>query len=517
MGDKLAMLRNVAIVAFASYVESAIGLLAGIVIARTLGPADYGHYAYGVWLCGLLIMISNSALTTSSIKFLAELRGAQKIDLAHVLVFKFQRWQTMSVFLVLTGLVVVNSVHPIEGWHGTSLAPMLIITIVAVWARAGFWLRGAMGKGFELFVPENLTLAITALLNMVLTLALAWQGVGVIGFFTSYACLGLVSNLMVRWMIKGRGVESVKGDLPKPLMDRVTRHLLLTGVMITLSALTNRAVEMTLLQKFTGSAAVAYFAIAGALSKGAVDLLAGGVSAVLLPSMARQYGAGGSRALAGMLVESTRMYWFMGLTVAGVGLTVADGAIHALYGTRYVGAISALSWQLLVSGLLVMNGAALAALTADDRQFGRIVIIGSAFLFNAGLGYAFIPTYGLNGAIASSVLTQCFATVLIWSYTLYLTQARLLLGPMSRLLMAAAMATGVSWSVTHLLGGVWAFIPGAMVFVVLYLVLSVVLRTWRQSDFDIFCSLANRGGAPGRKLAPRIAGLAGRFGVPNAA
>jgi O-antigen/teichoic acid export membrane protein len=509
------MLRNVAIVAFASYVESAVGLLAGIVIARTLGPTQYGHYAYAIWLCGLLVMVTNSALTTSSIKFLAELRGAQKVELAHVLVYKFQRWQTFSGLLVLAGLVVFAEVHGIQGWSDRHLL-MLVITVVAVWARAGFWLKGAMGKGFEFFAPENLALALTALLNLVLTLVLAWRHAGVEDFFIGYAALGVCANLLVRWQLRRCGVTAHKGGLPSDLMARVRRHLALTGVMITLSALTSRAVEMNLLQKFVGPEAVAYFSIAGSLAKGALDLLAGGVSAVLLPSMARQYGAGGARSLASSLVQSTRMYWFMGLAVAGLGLTVADGAIRVLYGTRYLNAIPALNWQLLVSGLLVMNGAAAAGLTADDRQFSRIVIIGSVFGFNALAGYTLIPRFGLNGAIASAILTQLFNTVLIWFYTLYLRRAKLMLGLMGRLLLASVGATTVSWLTVRTLGGAWAFIPGGLLFVVLYLGLSVLLRAWLVSDFEVFCSLANRAGRIGRQLAPRIAVMGTRFGVVHA-
>lgn len=514
MSDKLAMLRNVAIVAFASYVESAVGLLAGIVIARTLGPAEYGQYAYAVWLCGVLIMVTNSALTTSSIKFLAELRGSQNLDLAHVLVYKFLRWQSVAGLLVLVGFAVFSSLQPVKAWQANFL-PMLIISMVAVWARAGFWLQGALGKGFELFGPENITLALIALLNLVLTCSLAWMGAGVVEFFASYAALGLASNMLVRFMLRKTSVKAQAGELPRPLFLRVRKHLVLTGILITLSVLTARAVEMTLLKQFSGPVAVAYFAIAGALSKGAVDLLAGGLSAVLLPSMARQYGEGGARSLAKMLVESTRLYWFMGLAIAGLGLTVADGAIRVLYGTRYIEAIPALSWQLVVSGLVVMNGAALAALTADDRQFDRIVIVGCTFAFNVAVGYALIPHYGLSGAVGSSVLTQFFGTVLIWGYTLRRTGVKLLLGPMSRLLLAAVLAAALSWSFTRSLNWAWAFVPGGAVFMLAYLTLSVCLRTWRGSDYEVFASLASRAGAPGRKLAPRVAGLGLRFGVAN--
>jgi O-antigen/teichoic acid export membrane protein len=506
------MLRNMAIVAFANYVESAIGLLAGIAIARTMGPVEYGHYAYLIWLCGVLVMLTNSALTTSSIKFLAELRGAQRLDLAHILVFKLLRWQSYSCLAVLSCFLVFSVMQPMSELQG-NWVPMMLIIAVAVWARAGFWLMGALGKGFEWFAPENLTLVMTAMLNLVFTAVLAWQRAPTIWFFASYAVLGVASNLSVRWMLKSSGLVSLQGDLPPDLFVRVRRHLVLTGILISLYALANRAVEMTLLKRYAGPAAVAYFSIAGALSKGALDLLAGGLSAILLPSMSRQYGAGGVRALGGMLVQSTRLYWFVGLAVAGIGLTVADGAIRVLYGDRYVLAIPALSWQLLVSGLLVMNGAALAALTADDRQLARIIIVACGLAFNVVMGYALVPRYGLSGAIASTVISQFFASLLIWTYTLAVTRARLLVGPMARLLLAATLAAGLSWGLTSVWHWAWAFVPGGLLFVCVYLVLSVILRAWLATDFEVFASLASKAGAPGRRLAPRIAALALRYGA----
>lgn len=511
MSASLAMARNMAIVAFASYTESAVGLLAAIFIARTLGPSEYGHYAYAVWLCGSLVTIANSALTTSSIKFIAEMRGAQRMDLVEILVHKFRRWQAISVVLVLVGFGIYNHFqHMLDGQAYDQR--VIWIVVIAVWARAGFWLMGAIGKGHEQFGPENFALMLAAVMNLVITCTLAWLGANLVAFLGCYAFLGVMCNVMVRVLLKRGGVVAKAGDLPQPLFVRLRRHLVLTGIMITFYVLTNRAVEMTLLKKFADSASVAYFAIAGSLSRGVLDLFAGSLSAVLLPSMAKQYGEGGVKALNRMLVESARMYWFIGLIVAGLGLTVADGAIRFFYGERYVLAIPALCWQFLASGLMVVNGAALAALTTDDRQLARVLIVATAFVFNVVVGYVLIPTYGLNGAIASSILTQVFSTGLIWFYIFKLTGARLLWGSMGRLLLSALVAGALAAGLTMNVRWPLVFVPGALVFLALYLTFGVRLRVWRASEYDLFAALAGRLGAPGRKLSPWLAGLGQRFG-----
>lgn len=506
MKDKIALLRNVALVAMASYVESAVGLLAGVLIARTLGPAEYGHYAFGIWMCGALIMAGNNALPTSAIKFLAEVRGATREDLAAALVRRFLRLQLVSSGLVLAIFALVMAIRPVADW-ADQLPLMLGIAVVAVWSRAGFWMRGAISKGYELFVPENVALAITALANLVLVVVLAWKGASVAEFFALYALLGILSNVLVRYMIRQRGVGPGLATIPDDLDRRLRKHLVLTGIMMLLVVATNKAVEMTLLKIHTTPETVGYFAIAGALTKGAVELLAGGMAAVLLPAMARRFGEAGAHSLGRMLAESARLYWFVGMAIAGLGLTVSEGLVHLLYGERYEGAIPALMWHLVISGLVVVNGAAAAVLTASDRQMDRIRVIVCALIVNLIAGFLLIPRYGLNGAIASFAITQLCDSGLAWWYARRRTKVQLPFGPMARITAAGLIATLLGYLVAEELHLKLAFIGGAVVFLGTYLPLTVLFRTWRAGDFEVIANVVGRLPRVGAGLSPRVLAL----------
>lgn len=515
MKEKIALLRNVALVAMASYIESAVGLLAGVLIARTLGPTDYGHYAFGIWMCGALIMAGNNALPVSSIKFLAEARGADRDEVASALVRRFLRLQFVSSGLVLGIFAVVMAFRPVSDW-ADNLPLMLGIAVVAVWSRAGFWMRGAISKGYELFVPENVSLAVTALVNLVLIVALAWKGASVAEFFAVYAGLGILSNVLVRYLIRLRGVSPGVAPIPEDVDRRLRRHLLLTGIMMLLVVATNKAVEMSLLKIYTTAETVGYFAIAGALTKGAVEILAGGMAAVLLPAMARRFGAGGAQSLGKMLAESARLYWFVGMAIAGLGLTVSEGLVHLLYGQRYEGAIPALMWHLVVSGLVVVNGAAAAVLTASDRQLDRIRVILAALIVNLIAGFALIPRFGLNGAIASFAITQLCDSLLSWWYARRRTQVQLPYGPMARLTAAGLIATAVGYLVAEELHLKLAFVGGGAAFLGIYLPLTVVFRTWRAGDFEVIASVVGRLPRVGASLSPRMLALR-RYAIAEAA
>lgn len=506
MKERLALLRNVAWVAMAGYIEAAVGLLAGVLIARTLGPSDYGHYAFSIWLCGALIMAGNNGLPATAIKFIAESRGNGRAEVTAALVSRFTRLQVASSSLVLAIFAVVMAIRPVADWR-EHLPLMLAIAVVATWSRAGFWMWGSIGKGHELFAPENLALSANALLNMALVVALAWKGADVAQFFALYAVLGVVSNILIRLMLRRSTIRAVPGPIPRELDRRMRRHLVLTGILVLLIVGTNRGVEMTLLKIYASAEAVGYFAIAGSLTKGAVDLLAGGMAAVLLPAMSRRFGQGGHAALGGMLVESTRVYWFVGLAIAGLGLTVSAGLVNLLYGYRYDDAVPALQWNLIIAGMVVVNGAATAVLTASDRQADRIRIVVIALIIDLIAGLLLIPRFGLSGAIASLAIAQLSETAIAWSFAYRRVRARLPFAPMTRQALAAALATGLAFLVTQALHRKLAFLGGAAVFLMTYVWLCVVFKTVRASEFEVIAHVVGRLGRRATGVSARIAGL----------
>src|SRR5690606_13369762 len=74
--------RGAMMVTGSTYVTYALGMLTSIVIARTLGPDDFGRYAYVVWLAGLLVLVVNNGITTTAIRFVSESLGRGAAEVA---------------------------------------------------------------------------------------------------------------------------------------------------------------------------------------------------------------------------------------------------------------------------------------------------------------------------------------------------------------------------------------------------------------------------------------------------
>ena len=54
------------------YVEFFIGLLASILIARSLGPDSYGTYSYLIKVAAIIIVFINGGIATGALRFIAE-------------------------------------------------------------------------------------------------------------------------------------------------------------------------------------------------------------------------------------------------------------------------------------------------------------------------------------------------------------------------------------------------------------------------------------------------------------
>jgi O-antigen/teichoic acid export membrane protein len=514
MKERLALLRNVVMLSAASYVEMALGLALGVVVARALGSADFGHYAFAVWVCGTLMTLGNNALTMCAIRFIAEARGLGQTDTAAALHAHLQRWHGLSSGLVLTVFALGVWAHPPHEWAHSFLL-MVPLMVVGAWSRTGYAMLTCIAKGHERFEVESIALVFSAVVNLSLVLLLAASGGELIAFVAVYAVCGLVQNLVARVVLRRYNIRAQRQPLSPELTQRLKRYLLQSSGLILLGLMSDRTLEVLLLKNFATSQAVGFFAIAGALTKGATYVLAGALSSVLLPAMSRAFGRGGAESVSNMLRESMRYYWFIGLTIAGLGLVVAPGLVRLLYGAQYEGAVLAVTVNLLVSGGVLVSSSLNAFHTSSDRQFDRLRIAGMALVINAITACALVPRWGLNGALGSIAITNVAGVTISWLFARRAAKVALPLAMMLRVLVAALVAAGLAlallWGLAEWRYGRFVFIPAGLIFVVTYSLLSVVLRAWGQADYALIAAAATRLGAPGRGISNWVLAAQKRF------
>ena len=62
---RVAAAKAAALMTGSTYISYGLGIIVSALIARDLGPADFGRYAYVVWMSGVLVVIACAALESA--------------------------------------------------------------------------------------------------------------------------------------------------------------------------------------------------------------------------------------------------------------------------------------------------------------------------------------------------------------------------------------------------------------------------------------------------------------------
>ena len=164
-------LRNTLFSSLAMYTEFALGMLTSILIARHLGPEGFGSYSAVIWLVGMGVAAANSGTASAAIKFVAELRGADRGHLVRPLVAYLRRAQRVYVAIVLAlgALALWIAGHRVApDFHHGLLFGFLA---VAISLRAGYMFNIGIAKGLENFRINAMVALVSTPLNLAMVFA----------------------------------------------------------------------------------------------------------------------------------------------------------------------------------------------------------------------------------------------------------------------------------------------------------------------------------------------------------
>ncbi|HEY4529601.1 MAG TPA: oligosaccharide flippase family protein [Luteimonas sp.] len=494
--------RGAVMVTGSTYVTYALGMLTSIVIARSLGPDDFGRYSYVVWLAGLLVVLANNGTTNTAIRFVSESLGRGSEAGAAGIHGWLRRRQLASALLVAAGFLLLLPLLEPTGWS-EGLGLFAAATLLAGLCKAWFIFDVSIAKGHGHYGIEAGIAASMSVASAAAVLVLFWLGAGLASYVALFALVGAghaIAGLVVR---RRAGLRSARRPLEPGVEPRIRAHLWWTVALALAWALGNKSIETWLLNRTAGAAAVGYFAIAAALTRGGIDLLSSGLATVLMPMMAHAQGAGGPERVRAILAVAVRCYVALGLLLAGAGVLAAPQLIALLYGDAYREAVLPLQVMVLVSGLTVSEGAFGALLATTDNQKLRVGFVVLSLLITAVLAVILVPRYGLAGAVVAHAASRLLVFALTWVGISKLMSLRMPWRELLRLLAAAAAAAVPAVVLARILPESWSGIAAALAYALMYLLGSLALGAWRSEDAAVLSGVAAR--------FPRLAASAGHW------
>lgn len=494
MSDRGQALRNTFFSSVTIYVEYLLGMLASILVARELEPAQFGRYSLIIWMAGIGLAFTNSGTATAMIKFVAELRGGHNENMIPTVVRFLRRAQHVFLFAVAVvgGLVL--------WWSRDKLLPLydhrliFALLLVAVSLRAPYMLNMAVAKGFNSFKTTAIITSIVTPINFLMVAAAWFLHASILGFLAVYLVTGILFFVVSWWQVHrleaplGRGVP-----MPPELRRRVLRHMRIVAVTVAVSFLGASDIELLFLNLYENAAAGGQFKVAYQLATGAALLVPGVFSALLLPMMAEAVVQGENRARR-RFVDATVYLALLAVPLMVFGVVFAQPIIAVLYGASY--APAALVFAVVLCGACIGTTAHAASslLLSADRQHQVLILSVFLTILKIGLDLWWIRMAGLDGATAANLVVSIVGAAAIMSLAMRTLRTPLAWNTMGRIVLAGMLTALLAWPLHYYFSPWPRLILGFLVVSLVYALATLLLGCWRRSDVRLMHELLLRFG-----------------------
>jgi O-antigen/teichoic acid export membrane protein len=383
----MSIVRNLALMGTSTAMRLGFGMLTFVVMARVLGPAQFGVLMLWLSVATLLALVANYGLTP----YLLREIGAAPESAPQVMA------EVLSAKLLLTGGILLLAVAVLPLLDAGSRAVFLLL----LGAQLADALTEFLNVGFRAtnrFGYETRIASFAVLLQFgIVALLLWWQPTPLMA-----ATAFLVSRLavlLVTWLAQRRYFAALRPGTPAQAWARL-RATRSYAVDFGLQSLLGQ-VDSIVLNHFVGTAAVGVYQAGMRLFNGGAQA-AGVLANVFLPraAAAAEANDGGH----GLRRESSRVQWaFVGFgLVFGLALcSLAEPLVRLLFGAEYLGLIDVLPWFGLLFFVRFFASSWGVLLTSAGAQRFRAAMNAVHWTVIGALSVVLVPRLGLVGWLTS--------------------------------------------------------------------------------------------------------------------
>jgi O-antigen/teichoic acid export membrane protein len=388
--------------------------LSTVLLARSLGPSDYGVYAYVYALVSLLSVPSEFGLPTLVVRETA--RGIAQKDYALVQgVWHWSGWMTgiISITLViLTGIFILFFKEPLAGIRlETFLWGLALVPLIALGD-----LRGAALRGLQRVVAGQLPeFLIRPGLFVLLLGGGMWLGTAALSAPLAMALYVIAAGLAFGagiWLLWRATPAEVSRSSPR--FDN--RAWLLSALPLAFIGgmhLINQQASILLQGFYLPDADIGIFRVATQVSNlASFGLLA--INIVVAPRFAALNAQDNKPKLQRLVTRSAQVILVFNLAITAGFVLLGKPFLRILFGPSYVAAY--LPLLILLGGQLVNSGVGsvgvLLNMTHHERETAKALALSA--LLNVALNLLLLPRLGILGSSIATALTLIIWNIMLW-------------------------------------------------------------------------------------------------------
>ncbi len=391
-------------------------LLNGVLLARLLGPEQYGIYVFVLSVVALLGIPTQEGLPTLIVREVAK-------------EYQSNNWRNLKGLLMLSNYfvivystltIIVSAITAWNIWNPTDIKAISFFWALSLLPLVAFGnARGATLRGFHKVVQGNLPeqlirplvtvslLAVSMLVGLEVSSALAVQYT-LLGAFIAFLAGAI---LLIINMPKG-----LKFNKPSYKLKEWSKSLVPLILWSSIDIL-NSQVAIILLGLLSSEENVALFKIGyQTASFVAIGLLV--VNPVIAPHIVRMYNNSEIKILQKLLVTTSILVTLAAVPIFLIFIFFGHTLLGFVFGDIYTAAYNTLLFISIAQLINVMLGSGGLILNMTDNAKSTLNGSFISAFINILLCFLLIPLFGLNGAVFAVVVSIIIRNI-IWSISIY--------------------------------------------------------------------------------------------------
>lgn len=385
-----------------------------ILIARELGPSEYGDYSFYRNTAAFLALFTILGLDQTMIHFIPALRQRGDGGMLPGLMRKtFERIMTGTVIMIVLSLILFSIVPDSYGWDYAfpGRIMVLFIGVLIVITISGLF-RGVMAGLFRQR-DWNIVETVSIISKLLMALLFLWLGYGLEGVLLAVVISYTFPSIIYYRMSKQELSQSERIDSTGRTWSDMKRYSLTMLIFTASYIMLDNQIDIIMLKFLSGNSEAGHYNIAFRFAFISAMVIVGAIDGVLVPAFT-SLGSRGRNHQRSTLRSSLRFTMFFLIPLSIAGMLFSDQLIRVFFGDEYESAVPMLQ---VFYGTLVISIALAWPLRFLMISIGleqRILRLYVAYgMLNVAGNILLIPLYDGFGAVIATGATS-------WMITLHL-------------------------------------------------------------------------------------------------
>lgn len=387
-----------------NFFNSALSMIAVILVSRLLGPRDFGVLAVFNTILYMVVGLTDLGLSTAAIKFISSYINVDKAKAATIMRVIFKIELCLGLLIAIVGLLFSTPIARLLGGDHLLMAVRLSFLASVFQSAAAFY--GPFFVAYQQFVKNALVNTFGILVRVVgVVILIALSALNLNNTLWVYTLTPILFFIFGFIFVPKDFLRKAKPEEEK----QAAKEIFHFSKWIFLSYIANTFAgrfDVLLISRYQGSAAVGLYAAALQLVT-VMPLLIGAVSTVLLPKVSAMR----TKAEFTGYIKKVLLGSILLTLALAPGLIFGDKIIGLIFGSRFSGSLDA--FKLVFAGYLVallVNplGQVIYALNLP-RAF--TILNFCQLLIALPLNFILIPRFGIVGAATTFLIINIFGGV----------------------------------------------------------------------------------------------------------